>query len=38
MNALQTTIEQAWENRALFQKETTTLAVKKFLNIIVHEI
>ena len=38
MNALQTTREQAWENRALLQEEKTTLAVKKLLDIIIHEI
>ena len=29
MNALQTIIEQAWENRALLQEETTISAMGK---------
>jgi 2,3,4,5-tetrahydropyridine-2-carboxylate N-succinyltransferase len=28
MNALQTIIEQAWENRALLQEEITTTAIR----------
>jgi 2,3,4,5-tetrahydropyridine-2-carboxylate N-succinyltransferase len=28
MNSLQTIIEQAWENRALLQEETTTKAIR----------
>jgi 2,3,4,5-tetrahydropyridine-2-carboxylate N-succinyltransferase len=29
MNALQTIIEQAWENRALLQEENTTTAIRE---------
>jgi 2,3,4,5-tetrahydropyridine-2-carboxylate N-succinyltransferase len=33
MNALQTIIEQAWENRVLLQEETTTKAIREVIVI-----
>jgi 2,3,4,5-tetrahydropyridine-2-carboxylate N-succinyltransferase len=30
MNSLQTIIEQAWENRALLQEETTLLLLRSY--------
>ena len=34
MNALQTTIEQAWENRALLQEEKTTSAIREVIDLL----
>jgi 2,3,4,5-tetrahydropyridine-2,6-dicarboxylate N-succinyltransferase len=34
MNALQTIIEQAWENRALLQEETTISAIREVVNLL----
>jgi 2,3,4,5-tetrahydropyridine-2,6-dicarboxylate N-succinyltransferase len=34
MIALQTTIEQAWENRALLQEETTTKAIREVIDLL----
>lgn len=34
MNALQTVIEQAWENRALLQEETTTKAIREVIDLL----
>jgi 2,3,4,5-tetrahydropyridine-2,6-dicarboxylate N-succinyltransferase len=34
MNALQTIIEQAWENRALLQEETTTKAIREVIDLL----
>ena len=34
MNTLQTTIEQAWENRALLQEKTTTDAIKEVVDLL----
>jgi 2,3,4,5-tetrahydropyridine-2,6-dicarboxylate N-succinyltransferase len=34
MNELQNTIEKAWENRELLQKETTTTAIRKVINLL----
>jgi 2,3,4,5-tetrahydropyridine-2-carboxylate N-succinyltransferase len=33
MNSLQTIIEQAWENRALLQEETTTTAIREVIEL-----
>jgi 2,3,4,5-tetrahydropyridine-2-carboxylate N-succinyltransferase len=38
MNPLQTIIEQAWENRALLQEETTTNAIRELLSYLTPEI
>ncbi len=34
MNALQTLIEQAWDNRALLQEETTTKAIREVIELL----
>ncbi|MDQ5930399.1 MAG: 2,3,4,5-tetrahydropyridine-2,6-dicarboxylate N-succinyltransferase, partial [Bacteroidota bacterium] len=34
MNTLQTIIEQAWENRALLQEETTTNAIREVIELL----
>jgi 2,3,4,5-tetrahydropyridine-2-carboxylate N-succinyltransferase len=34
MNSLQTIIEQAWENRALLQEETTTKAIREVIELL----
>ena len=34
MNTLQTTIEQAWENRALLQEKTTTDAIREVVDLL----
>ena len=34
MNALQLIIEQAWENRALLQEETTTTAIREVIDLL----
>ena len=34
MNSLQTIIEQAWENRALLQEETTTTAIREVIALL----
>ena len=34
MQNLQTTIEQAWENRALLQEETTQNAIREVVNLL----
>lgn len=34
MNQLQSTIEQAWENRALLQEETTTKAIREVIDLL----
>ena len=34
MNALQTIIEKAWENRALLQEETTISAIREVVNLL----
>ena len=34
MNTLQTIIEQAWENRALLQEETTTNAIREVIDLL----
>ena len=34
MNPLQTTIEQAWENRALLQEEKTTSAIREVIDLL----
>ncbi len=34
MNQLQSTIEQAWENRALLQEETTTNAIREVIDLL----
>ena len=34
MKALQTIIEQAWENRALLQEETTTAAIREVVSLL----
>ncbi|MFA9192159.1 2,3,4,5-tetrahydropyridine-2,6-dicarboxylate N-succinyltransferase [Flavobacterium sp. FZUC8N2.13] len=34
MNSLQTIIEQAWENRALLQEETTTNAIREVIELL----
>ena len=34
MNSLQTTIEQAWENRALLQETTTTDAIREVIALL----
>jgi len=34
MNPLQTIIEQAWENRALLQEETTTNAIREVIELL----
>ena len=34
MNPLQTIIEQAWDNRALLQEETTTTAIRAVIELL----
>ncbi|MEY4012511.1 MAG: hypothetical protein RIT22_1635 [Bacteroidota bacterium] len=34
MNSLQTTIEQAWENRALLQETATTTAIREVIELL----
>ena len=34
MNSLQTTIEQAWENRALLQETATTDAIREVIELL----
>ena len=34
MNSLQSTIEQAWENRALLQEETTQNAIREVIELL----
>jgi 2,3,4,5-tetrahydropyridine-2-carboxylate N-succinyltransferase len=34
MNSLQTIIEQAWENRALLQEETTTKTIREVIELL----
>ena len=34
MNALQTIIEQAWENRGLLQEKTTTDAIREVVDLL----
>jgi 2,3,4,5-tetrahydropyridine-2-carboxylate N-succinyltransferase len=34
MNSLQTIIEQAWENRALLQEETTKKAIREVIELL----